>query len=50
MLGSGFNVEDILVDIFYWFDKSSKREVDLEKFCSFCDQGHRKIIKHVCTR
>ena len=35
MLESGFDVEDMLVDLFYWFDKSSKRKVELEEFCSF---------------
>ena len=50
MSESGFDVEDILVDIFYWFDKSSKRKVQLEEFCSFYDQEYRKIIEHVTTR
>jgi len=46
----GFDVEDLLVDLFYWFDKSTKRKVELEEFCSFCDQDYRKIVKHVNTR
>ena len=50
MLENGFDVEDMLVDIFYWFDKSSKRKVELEEFCFFCDQEYRKTIKHVSTR
>ena len=50
MSESGFDVEDMLVDIFYWFDKSSKRKVQLEEFCSFYDQEYRKIIEHVTTR
>ena len=50
MLESGFEVMDMLVDIFCWFDKSSKRKVELEEFCSFCGQEYRKIIKHVSTR
>ena len=37
MLKSGFDVDDMLVDIFYWFEKSSKRKVELEEFCSFSD-------------
>ena len=37
MLESGFDVEDTLVDIFYWFDKSSKRKFELEELCSLCD-------------
>ena len=54
MLESGFDVEDVcwytlLVLQYSWFNKSSKRNVVLEKFCSFCDQEYRKIIKHVST-
>ena len=37
MLESSFDVENIFVDIFYWSDKSSKRKVELEELCSFCD-------------
>ena len=29
MLESGFDVDDMLLDIFCWFDKSSKRKVEL---------------------
>ena len=32
MLESGFDVEDMLVDIFYWFDKSSKEKLSLKSF------------------
>ena len=49
MLDIGFDVEDIHVDIFYWFDKSSKRKVELDEFCFFCDQEYCKIIKHAST-
>ena len=38
MLESRFGIEDMLADIFYWFDKSSKIKVDFEEFYSFCDQ------------
>ena len=44
MLESGFYVEDMLVDIFCWFQKSSKIKVELEELCSFCDQEYCKII------
>ena len=50
MLESGFDVGDMLVAILHWFDKSSKRKVELEEFGSSCDQEHRKIMKHVSTR
>ena len=42
--------EDLVIDIFYWFDKSTKRKADLVEFCSFWDLNYRKIIKHVNTR
>jgi hypothetical protein len=32
---SGFDVEDFLVDLFHWFDKSSKRKVSIHKLNSF---------------
>ena len=34
---SKFSVDDLVIDIFYWFDKSTKRKADLVEFCSFCD-------------
>lgn len=46
----GFDVEDFLVDIYYWFDKSTKLQVQLESFCNFCDQDFKKVIKHVSTQ
>ena len=50
MLEIGFHVEDMLVDIFYWFNKSLKGKVELEEFCFFCNQEYRKIIKHVSKK
>ena len=47
---SKFSAEDLVIDIFYWFDKSTKRKADLVEFCSFCDINYRKMIKHVNTR
>ena len=38
------------MDIFFWFDKSSKRKNLLQEYCTFCDTEYRKIIKHVSTR
>lgn len=46
----GFDVEEFVVDIFYWFDKSTKRKNELRSYCMFCDQEYRAIIKHVSTR
>lgn len=46
---TGFDVEDILVDLYYWFDKSTKRKNQLSEFCDFCDVKSREVIKHVST-
>ena len=34
---TGFDVEDMLVDLCYWFDKSTKRKNELSDYCEFCD-------------
>ena len=40
----------MIVDLFYWFNKSTKRKASLDSYCSFCDTSYREIIKHVSTR
>ena len=47
---TSFDIEDFLVDLYHYFDKSSKRKVTLEEFCLFCEQEYKKIIKYVSTR
>ena len=47
---TGFNVDDMVVDLFYWFDKSTKRKASLQRYCDFCDTTYREIVKHVNTR
>ena len=47
---AGFDIEDFLVDLYHYFDKSLKKNVTLEEFCLFCKQEFRKIIKYVSTR
>jgi len=42
-------VEDLLVDIYFWFVHSTKRKCELAEYADFCDQGYCKIIKHVST-
>lgn len=39
-----------MIDIFFWFDKSTKRKACLSEYCSFCDIDYRQIVKHVNTR
>ena len=50
MQASGFSVEDLVIDIYYWFDKSTKRKSCLSEYCNFCDINYRDVVKHVSTR
>ena len=43
----GVNVEDVLIDLYYWFDKSSKRKEKLAEYFEFCDQEYQQVLKHV---
>ena len=47
---TGFDVEDLAVDVSYWFDKSTKRKASLAEFCLLCDTTYKDILKHVSTR
>lgn len=47
---TGFDIEDMLVDLYYWFDKSTKRKNALSEFCDFCNIQYRQVVKHVSTR
>ena len=47
---SGFDVEDLCIDTFYWFDSSTKRKGILAEFCTFCDSDYREIVRHVGVR
>ena len=44
-VANNFDVEQLLVDIYFHFDYSSKRKNLLTEFCEFCDQQYCKIIK-----
>ena len=46
---TGFDVEDMLVDLYYWFDKSTKRKNELYEFCDFLNIEYRQVVKHVST-
>ena len=46
---SGINVKD-LIDLYYWFEKSTKRRGVLVEYMEFCDQDYMKILKHSSTR
>lgn len=43
-----FNIDEILVDVYYYFEHSSKRLAALESFQE--EVLHHKILKHVSTR
>lgn len=45
-----FNVDDLLVDLFYYFNQSTKRKAELKKNCIFCDQEYRKLFEYGATR
>ena len=47
---TGFDVSDILVDLYYWFDHSSKRKNLLVEYSGFCDQEYHQVIKYASTR
>lgn len=43
-------IEEILIDIYYYFKKSSKRQDSLGMFQDMYDIDQKKMIKHVATR
>ena len=45
-----FDVEELMIDNYYYFDKSSKRKNGLADYCGFCDIEYRKVLKHISTR
>ena len=44
-----FNAEELLLNLYFHFDYSSKRK-NLREFCAFCDQDFYKILKFHSTR
>ena len=44
------NVEELLIDIYYFLDKSAKRKQTLRKFQTLYSSSVHKILKHVSTR
>lgn len=47
---TGFDIEELCIDLYYWFEKSTKRKNGLLSYCTFCDQDYRAIVKHITTR
>ena len=46
---SGFDIEEFVIDLFYWFNKSTKQKSELQSYYTFCDQDYQAIIKHVSS-
>ena len=46
---SKFSLEDMCVDSYYYFDKSTKQKSLLVEFADFLDVEYRQVIKHVNT-
>ena len=42
-----FSVEDHYLDIFYWFDKSSKQKSIMKDFHNFCDHDYQEAMKYI---
>lgn len=40
----------MIIDVYYWFDKSTKRKAELADYYTFCDVAYRDVVKHVNTR
>lgn len=47
---TGFNAEDLAIDLYYWFEKSTKRKGVLNDFYGFCDMEYSNLIRHVSVR
>ena len=47
---TGISVEELQIDICYWFDKSTKRKRVLTEYMDFCGQDYAKVLKHVSTQ
>ena len=47
---TGINIEDLQIDIYYWFERSTKRKGTLTEYMDFCSQDYAKVLKHVSTR
>lgn len=43
-------IDESIVDIYYYLEKSSKRKEKLKRFQQIHNTETRKILKHVCTR
>ena len=47
---TGFDIEDHCVDLYYWFDKSTKRKGSLKEYFEFCDTEYEAVVKYISVR
>ena len=47
---AGINVEELVIDLFHWFEKITKRKGVLVEYTEFCHQEYAKVLKHTSTR
>uniref|UniRef100_H3AUL5 HAT C-terminal dimerisation domain-containing protein n=1 Tax=Latimeria chalumnae TaxID=7897 RepID=H3AUL5_LATCH len=47
---SVFFVQDFLVDLYYYFQGSTPRQVGAAEFAGFCDQEYQRVLKYASTR
>ena len=43
-------VDDLMVDVFYYFRNSVKRVTALQEYATFCDSEYKTVLKHSETR
>ena len=43
-------IDDVLIDIYYYLEKSAKRKEEVKELQTKYDAESHKILKHVCTR
>lgn len=46
----GSNIEDLHIDLYNWFERSTKRKGILVEYMEFSGHEYAKILKHVSTR
>ena len=46
----GANIEDLHIDLYYWFERSTKRKGVLLEYMELFGHEYAKILKHVSTR
>lgn len=45
-----FDIEELLVDVYFWFEYSSKRKNAYADFCTFTDVEYRRVLKFISVR